>query len=111
MTNTGPEAPSSITLEYIFEKLHPRLRGYIREVSFDPKAKHEWEATRVYSCQVKIRLATLNPDRLRRCADAALIIRENLTTASAIRHNEGSGLPGLFEMLHPDGVEKGVMGV
>ena len=111
MTNTGPEAQSTqITLGLIFEKLHPRLKGFIREVKFDPKAKHEWEAKRVYSSQVKITIATLDPERLRRCADAALIIRENLTTASAIRHHEGAGTPGLYDLLHAEELEKGVVG-
>lgn len=109
MTNTGPEAQSAeLTLGLIFEKLHPRLKGFIREVKFDPKAKHDWEAQRIFSQQVRITLATLDPVKLRRCADAALIIRENRTTASAIRHAQG--IPGLWEMLHPEEAEKGVIG-
>lgn len=81
-----PETPSAeISITTILTKLQPRLAGFVAGVELNPKCKHDWEAHRVRSSEVKFVFARLDARTLTRAAEAGRLIREETTTAICIR--------------------------
>ena len=74
-----------ITIERIVVACEPRLAGFIHSIEFNPKCKHDWEAHRFHSCEVKLVFGRLDAATLLRAAEAARQIRDEVTTAVTIR--------------------------
>jgi len=80
-----PQVDQSITIEKIVVACEPRLAGFIESIEFNPKCKHDWEAHRHHSCQVKLVFGRLDAQTLLRASEAARQIRDEVTTAVTIR--------------------------
>lgn len=76
---------TTITVETLLTAVQPRLKGFITDVILDPKCKHDWEAHRVHSCQVRFIFGRLDAVTISRAAEAGRQIREESTEAYIIR--------------------------
>lgn len=81
----SPQVDKTITVETLLVAVQPRLKGFITDVSLNPKCKHDWEAHRVHSAQVKFVFSRLDARTISHAADAGRLIREETTTSSCIR--------------------------
>jgi hypothetical protein len=81
----SPVVDTTITVETLLIGCCPRLKGFITEVILNPKCKHDWEAHRVHSAQVRFVFGRLDATTIRRAAEAGRQIREEQTEAVAIR--------------------------
>lgn len=80
-----PQVDTTITVETLLVAVQPRLKGFITSVHLDPKCKHDWEAHRVHSAQVKFVFGRLDARTIAHAAEAGRVIREETTTAVTIR--------------------------
>lgn len=81
----APAQTQRVSIEAILVGLQPRLRGFVSAVELNPKCKHDWEAHRIRSAEVKFVFSKLDAESLIRAAEAGRWIREEMTQAVIIR--------------------------
>lgn len=82
MTGPALEGQASLTVQTIIVKLQPRLEGFVTGVDLKPKCRHDWEAHRVHSSQVRFVFSKLDATTLKNAALAGRLIREGVTNCA-----------------------------